>query len=226
MRKTLLGLAVIAAIATPLAFASSANAAVAVDNGIGLVDKGDIQASSALDLNNGAFQTSSKADGSSSPPTSKHRRRQDDLRSGSHRVTRHLVIDQPVSLQRRGQPVHQRQRQPDPRLRLRRHPRRPDQRDTGARMETIPCPAVLRSGHAGVTQSPTIPVACRSTASTCRTPRWSHARRLIHRTNHSPSHFGGRAVGVPTWTRQRASTHQGPNRAPQGRALPAASLTR
>src|SRR3954469_20942838 len=43
MRKTLLGLAVIAAIATPLAFASTANASVTVDNGAGFVGKGDVQ---------------------------------------------------------------------------------------------------------------------------------------------------------------------------------------
>ena len=53
MRKILLGLAATAAIATPLAMAASANATVAVDNGIGHVDKGDVQ--TALDWNNKAF---------------------------------------------------------------------------------------------------------------------------------------------------------------------------
>ena len=53
MRKIILGLAATAAIAAPLALAASANAAVAVDNGIGHVDKGDVQ--SALGWNNAAF---------------------------------------------------------------------------------------------------------------------------------------------------------------------------
>ena len=53
MRKILLGLAAAAALAAPLAVAGSANAAVAVDNGIGHVDKGDVQ--SALVWNNKAF---------------------------------------------------------------------------------------------------------------------------------------------------------------------------
>ena len=50
MRKIILGLVAIAAIAAPLAFATSANAAVAVDNGVGHVDKSDVQ--SALGWNN------------------------------------------------------------------------------------------------------------------------------------------------------------------------------
>ena len=60
MRKTFLGLAAIAAIATPLAFASSASAAVSVDKGIGHVDKGDIQSSSVLNLNNAKFQSAAE----------------------------------------------------------------------------------------------------------------------------------------------------------------------
>ena len=54
MRKTILGLVAIAAIATPLAFASSASAAVSVnDAGVGHVDKSDVQL--ALGWNNKAF---------------------------------------------------------------------------------------------------------------------------------------------------------------------------
>jgi len=53
MRKIILGLAAATALAAPLAVAGSANAAVAVDNGIGHVDKGDVQ--SALVWNNKAF---------------------------------------------------------------------------------------------------------------------------------------------------------------------------
>ena len=70
MRKIILGLVAAAAIATPIAVATSANAAVAVDNGIGHVDKGDIQSSSVLNLNNAEFQTAAKAGKSPSPPTS------------------------------------------------------------------------------------------------------------------------------------------------------------
>ena len=55
MRKTILGLVAIAAIATPLAFASSANAAVTVDgDGIGFIGKGDVQ--TALGYNNAQMQ--------------------------------------------------------------------------------------------------------------------------------------------------------------------------
>ena len=43
MRKTILGLTVIGAIAAPIAFASSASAAVALDGtGTGFVGKGDV----------------------------------------------------------------------------------------------------------------------------------------------------------------------------------------
>jgi hypothetical protein len=43
MRKIILGLVAATAIAAPLALASSANADVAVDNGVGFVGKGDVQ---------------------------------------------------------------------------------------------------------------------------------------------------------------------------------------
>ena len=51
MRKSILGLTVIAAIAAPIAFATSANATVAVDDGTGFVGKGDVQ--TALGYGNG-----------------------------------------------------------------------------------------------------------------------------------------------------------------------------
>ncbi len=53
MRKILLGLVAATAVAAPLALASSANATVAVENGVGHVDKGDVQ--TALGWNNKAF---------------------------------------------------------------------------------------------------------------------------------------------------------------------------
>jgi hypothetical protein len=51
MRKSILGLVAIAAIAAPLAFATSANATVAVTDGTGFVGKGDVQ--TALGYGNG-----------------------------------------------------------------------------------------------------------------------------------------------------------------------------
>ena len=54
MRKSILGLVAIAAIATPLAFASSANAVVAVTDGTGFVGKGDVQ--DAFGWNNAQLQ--------------------------------------------------------------------------------------------------------------------------------------------------------------------------
>ncbi len=59
-RKILLGLVATAAIASPIAMAASADAAVTVDKGIGHVDKGDIQSSSVLDMNNAKFQTAAE----------------------------------------------------------------------------------------------------------------------------------------------------------------------
>ena len=64
MRKTFLGLAVIAAIATPLAFASSANAATTDANGVVTVAKGEIMAQFP-GMNEKAFQTIAMADGES-----------------------------------------------------------------------------------------------------------------------------------------------------------------
>src|SRR5687768_6413066 len=51
MRKSILSVVAIAAIAAPLAFASSANAVVAVTDGTGFVGKGDVQ--TALGYGNG-----------------------------------------------------------------------------------------------------------------------------------------------------------------------------
>jgi hypothetical protein len=53
MRRIILGVVAAAAIATPLVAATAANATVAVENGIGHVDKGDVQ--TALGWNNAAF---------------------------------------------------------------------------------------------------------------------------------------------------------------------------
>ncbi len=64
MRKRILGLVALAAIAAPIAFASSANAATTDVDGVVTVDKGEIMAQ-FLGMNEKAFQKIAMADGQS-----------------------------------------------------------------------------------------------------------------------------------------------------------------
>ena len=77
MRKILLGLVAATAVAAPLALASSANATVAVENGVGHVDKGDVQ--TALGWNNKAFDGGAGTLKFTAGRRVRHRRLQDVL---------------------------------------------------------------------------------------------------------------------------------------------------